>query len=29
MMKTYKEMLKEARKKISKDVTQVKRLEIP
>ena len=28
-MKTYKEMLKEARKKISKDVSQVKRLEIP
>jgi len=28
-MKTYKEMLKEARKKISKDITQAKRLEIP
>jgi len=28
-MKTYKEMLKEARKKISKDITQLKRLEIP
>lgn len=28
-MKTYKEMLKEARKKISKDITQEKRLEIP